>query len=64
MTGRRCRSPPAHSLLAARAGALWLILFFVVPMYFMGELALRVGLFTGVHLQLGVLELHRLALGA
>jgi spermidine/putrescine transport system permease protein len=27
-------------------GALWLALFFVVPMYFMGELALRSGTFT------------------
>jgi len=27
-------------------GALWLILFFVVPMYFMGELALRSGSFA------------------
>jgi spermidine/putrescine transport system permease protein len=27
-------------------GAIWLILFFVVPMYFMGELALRSGTFT------------------
>ena len=28
-------------------GAVWLVLFFVVPMYFMGELALRSGSFTG-----------------
>jgi len=27
-------------------GAIWLVLFFVVPMYFMGELALRSGSFT------------------
>ena len=27
-------------------GAFWLVLFFVVPMYFMGELALRSGTFT------------------
>ena len=27
-------------------GAIWLILFFVVPMYFMGELALRSGTFS------------------
>ena len=27
-------------------GAIWLFLFFVVPMYFMGELALRSGTFT------------------
>jgi spermidine/putrescine transport system permease protein len=27
-------------------GAIWLIMFFVVPMYFMGELALRSGTFT------------------
>jgi spermidine/putrescine transport system permease protein len=27
-------------------GAIWLVLFFVVPMYFMGELALRSGTFT------------------
>ena len=27
-------------------GAIWLILFFVVPMYFMGELALRSGTFA------------------
>ncbi len=31
-------------------GALWLTLFFVIPMYFMGELALRTGTFTeGFH---------------
>ena len=33
-----------YGLLAP--GAIWLILFFVVPMYFMGELALRSGTFT------------------
>lgn len=27
-------------------GAIWLVLFFVVPMYFMGEMALRSGTFT------------------
>ena len=27
-------------------GLLWLVLFFVVPMYFMGELALRSGTLT------------------
>jgi spermidine/putrescine transport system permease protein len=27
-------------------GAIWLVLFFLVPMYFMGELALRSGTFT------------------
>src|SRR5215204_6737760 len=27
-------------------GAVWLALFFVIPMYFMGELALRTGTFT------------------
>ena len=27
-------------------GAIWLVLFFVVPMYFMAELALRSGSFT------------------
>ena len=31
-------------LLAARPGRVWLALFFVVPMYFMGELALRSGI--------------------
>ncbi len=33
-----------YALLAP--GAIWLALFFVVPMYFMGELALRSGSFT------------------
>ena len=33
-----------YGLLAP--GTIWLILFFVVPMYFMGELALRSGTFT------------------
>jgi spermidine/putrescine transport system permease protein len=33
-----------YGLLAP--GAIWLALFFVVPMYFMGELALRSGTFT------------------
>ena len=41
MTVRRRLIP--YWLLAP--GALWLILFFVVPMYFMGELALRSGTF-------------------
>ena len=36
-------SPPARPLLPAGPGAIWLVLFFVVPMYFMGELALRSG---------------------
>src|SRR5215210_9244060 len=42
MTARRRRTP--YGLLAP--GAIWLALFFVVPMYFMGELALRSGTFT------------------
>jgi len=33
-----------YGLLAP--GTIWLVLFFVVPMYFMGELALRSGTFT------------------
>jgi spermidine/putrescine transport system permease protein len=33
-----------YGLLAP--GAIWLVLFFLVPMYFMGELALRSGTFT------------------
>ena len=33
-----------YGLLAP--GVVWLVLFFVVPMYFMGELALRTGSFT------------------
>jgi spermidine/putrescine transport system permease protein len=43
MTGLRRRLVP-YGLLAA--GAIWLALFFVVPMYFMGELALRTGNFN------------------
>jgi spermidine/putrescine transport system permease protein len=42
MTARRRLVP--YSLLAP--GAIWLALFFVVPMYFMGELALRSGTFN------------------
>src|SRR5215208_1337610 len=42
MTARRRLTP--YGLLAP--GAIWLALFFVVPMYFMGELALRSGTFT------------------
>jgi spermidine/putrescine transport system permease protein len=42
MTLRRRLIP--YGLLAP--GALWLALFFIVPMYFMGELALRSGTFT------------------
>ena len=42
MTPRRRLVP--YGLLAP--GAIWLALFFVVPMYFMGELALRSGTFT------------------
>jgi spermidine/putrescine transport system permease protein len=42
MTARRRLVP--YGLLAP--GAVWLALFFVVPMYFMGELALRTGTFT------------------
>src|SRR5829696_8915148 len=34
----------AYGLLAP--GTIWLVLFFVVPMYFMGELALRSGNFA------------------
>src|SRR5215216_311784 len=43
MTGIRSRLVP-YFLLGP--GLLWLILFFVVPMYFMGELALRSGTLT------------------
>src|ERR687890_2481314 len=39
MTARRRLIP--YGLLAP--GAIWLLLFFVVPMYFMGEMALRSG---------------------
>jgi spermidine/putrescine transport system permease protein len=42
MTARRRLVP--YGLLFP--GAVWLALFFVVPMYFMGELALRSGTFT------------------
>ncbi len=42
MTGTRRRLVP-YGLLAP--GAIWLAIFFVVPMYFMGELALRSGSF-------------------
>jgi spermidine/putrescine transport system permease protein len=42
MTARRRLVP--YGLLAP--GAIWLALFFVVPMYFMGELALRSGTFN------------------
>src|SRR5215211_471506 len=42
MTARRRLTP--YGLLGP--GTIWLILFFVVPMYFMGELALRSGTFT------------------
>src|SRR5918994_2921603 len=42
MTARRRLIP--YGLLGP--GAIWLALFFVVPMYFMGELALRTGTFT------------------
>src|SRR5215213_9016411 len=42
MTARRRLTP--YGLLAP--GAIWLALFFLVPMYFMGELALRSGTFT------------------
>ena len=42
MTARRRLVP--YWLLAP--GAIWLALFFVVPMYFMGELALRTGTFN------------------
>ena len=42
MTARRRLVP--YGLLGP--GAIWLALFFVVPMYFMGELALRTGTFT------------------
>ncbi|MBM3666959.1 MAG: ABC transporter permease [Actinobacteria bacterium] len=42
MTARRRLVP--YGLLAP--GAIWLALFFVIPMYFMGELALRSGTFT------------------
>ena len=42
MTVRRRLIP--YGLLGP--GAIWLALFFVVPMYFMGELALRSGTFT------------------
>jgi spermidine/putrescine transport system permease protein len=43
MTKARRRLVP-YWLLAP--GAIWLALFFVIPMYFMGELALRTGTFT------------------
>src|SRR5688572_26416082 len=43
MTSVRRRLVP-YWLLAP--GTIWLALFFVVPMYFMGELALRTGTFT------------------
>jgi spermidine/putrescine transport system permease protein len=43
MTGTRRRLIP-YGLLGP--GAIWLALFFVIPMYFMGELALRTGTFT------------------
>jgi spermidine/putrescine transport system permease protein len=43
MTALRRRLAP-YGLLGP--GAIWLALFFVVPMYFMGELALRSGTFT------------------
>jgi spermidine/putrescine transport system permease protein len=43
MTTIRRRLTP-YGLLGP--GAIWLALFFVVPMYFMGELALRSGTFT------------------
>src|SRR5918994_3652941 len=42
MTARRRLIP--YGLLGP--GAIWLALFFVVPMYFMGELALRTGTFA------------------
>ena len=39
-------------------GLIWLALFFVLPMFYMGELALRSGtLETGFVVHLGVLEL-------
>jgi spermidine/putrescine transport system permease protein len=41
---RRGRRLVPYGLLAP--GAIWLALFFLVPMYFMGELALRSGTFT------------------
>jgi spermidine/putrescine transport system permease protein len=43
MTALRRRLVP-YSLLGP--GAIWLALFFVIPMYFMGELALRTGTFN------------------
>ena len=43
MTNLRRRLAP-YGLLGP--GAIWLVLFFVVPMYFMAELALRSGTFT------------------
>jgi len=43
MTGFRRRLVPYWLLVP---GAVWLALFFVIPMYFMGELALRTGTFT------------------
>src|SRR4051812_30810639 len=42
MRARRRLTP--YGLLAP--GTIWLLLFFLVPMYFMGELALRTGTFT------------------
>ena len=40
-------------------GLLWLILFFVVPMYFMGRLSLESGIARdGLHVRLGLVELH------
>ena len=58
MTARRRLVP--YCLLAP--GLLWLIVFFVVPMYFMGELSLATGSSTdGLQVQLGVLELPRRA---
>jgi spermidine/putrescine transport system permease protein len=41
MTGLRRRLVP-YGLLAP--GAIWLVLFFVIPMYFMGEMSLRSGI--------------------
>ena len=44
-------------------GLLWLVLFFVVPLYFMGELSLRSGIADHrLHLRLALGELHGRAL--
>ena len=39
-------------------GTLWLVLFFVVPLYFMGKLSLESGLVGELRLQLELVELH------